>query len=114
MYIVSKIIVYNKIDNCADKLGRIVRRSQKEIVSARVSSASGAGIEELIAAIEEKISGKKQFLTVRLEPSQGKLRSVFYEWKAVCDEKVLDNGDFLLRLGLNGRELRILKQFTKN
>ena len=102
------IIVYNKIDRCVDNRERAQRDPHGEIISVRVSAVTGAGIEMLVSAINEKISGKKQFLTVRLEPSQGKLRSLLYEWKAVSNERVLENGDFLMRLGLNSRELRIL------
>ena len=49
-------------------------------------------------------------MTLRLEASQGKLRSLLYDWRAVSDETVLENGDFLIRLGLTRKELRILGQ----
>jgi len=105
---IPTIIVYNKIDKCVDSKSRIERNQEGEIVSIWISAQSVQGIDMLVAAIEEKIGGKKEFLTVKLEPSQAKLRSMFYEWSAVCDEKVLENGDCLMRLGLNGRERRIL------
>ena len=105
---IPTIIVYNKIDNCVNQPATVDRNADGEICSVAVSAESGQGLDELIVAIEEKISGKKQFLTLRLEASQGKLRSLLYDWRAVCDETVLENGDFLIRLGLTRKELRIL------
>ncbi len=107
---IPTIIVYNKIDKCVNQPSIIHRNADGEIGSVGVSAVSGQGLDELIAAIEEKISGKKQFLTLRLEASQGKLRSLLYDWRVVCDETVLENGDFLIRLGLTRKELRILGQ----
>ena len=107
---IPTIIVYNKIDNCVNKQDIVERNVDGEIVSVGVSAVSGQGTGKLIAAIEEKISGKRQFLTLRLEPSQSKLRSLLYDWRAVRDERVLENGDFLIRLGLTRKELRILGQ----
>ena len=107
---IPTIIVYNKIDNCVNQPAILDRNTNGEINSVGVSAVSGQGLDELITTIEEKISGKKQFLTLRLEASQGKLRSLLYDWRAVSDETILENGDFLIRLGLTRKELRILGQ----
>ena len=107
---IPTIIVYNKIDNCVNKPAIIDRNANGDIHSVGISAVSGQGLNELITTIEEKISGKKQFLTLRLEASQGKLRSLLYDWRAVSDETILENGDFLIRLGLTRKELRILGQ----
>ena len=50
-------------------------------------------------------------MTIRVGTSNAKLRSLFYEWNAVVNEKILEDGDCLMEVSLNKRELQSLEQF---
>ena len=62
-------------------------------------------------AIGDRLRGKKVNGTIRLEPSQGRLRAVLFDLGAVQGETVLESGGWLLELNLGEREfLRLLKR----
>ncbi len=107
---VPQIRVYNKID----KLNRRPRLSNSRKGEGRavwLSAVTGEGISLLPEAIGERLRRKKVNGTIRLKPSQGRLRAVLFDLGAVQQESELEDGGWLLELKLGEREfLRLLKR----
>jgi GTP-binding protein HflX len=107
---VPQIRVYNKID----KLHRRPRPTKNRRVKGRavwVSAMSGEGIPLLLEVIGDRLRRKKVNGTIRLKPSQGRLRAVLFDLGAVQQETALENGGWLLELDLDERAYsRLLKR----
>jgi GTP-binding protein HflX len=107
---VPQIRVYNKID----KLDRRPRQTNKRGGEGRavwLSAATGEGIPLLPEAIGDRLRRKKVNGTIRLKPSQGRLRAVLFELGAVQEETVLEGGGWVLELNLGERDFsRLLKR----
>jgi len=94
---VPQLVVYNKID--LTELSPHVRQDDKGLVqTAWVSAVTGAGIEGLLEAIAERLSGARVTGTLRLTPSQGKLRAQLYAASAISAEEVADDGTVALTI----------------
>jgi len=62
-------------------------------------------------AIGDRLRRKKVNGTIRLEPSQGRLRAVLFDLGAVQAETALEDGGWLLDLNLGEREFaRLVKR----
>ncbi len=107
---VPQIRVYNKID----KLDRKPRRTNNRRGEGRavwLSAVTGEGIPLLPQVIGDRLRRKKVNGTIRLKPSQGRLRAVLFEMGAVSEETALEDGGWLLELNLGEREFsRLLKR----
>ncbi|MGI9308645.1 MAG: GTPase HflX, partial [Gammaproteobacteria bacterium] len=85
------IQVYNK----ADILGVPPRIDRAETGMPRrvwVSAKTGAGTEELLAAIAEFLHQSRVQGTVRLDFNRARLRALLYDCGTVLEERVLDSG----------------------
>jgi GTP-binding protein HflX len=89
------IRVYNKIDRTgagpglqADEAGRVCK--------AFVSALEGLGVEELRDAICARLAGDRLQRWVRLESRQAKLRAELFELGVVGEERVDEDGSWLL------------------
>ncbi len=107
---VPQIRVYNKIDKL-DRQPRLTSNRRGEGRAVWLSAVTGDGIPLLPEAIEDRLRRKKVNGTIRLKPSQGRLRAVLFEMRAVSEETALEDGGWLLGLNLGEREFsRLLKR----
>ncbi len=107
---VPLIRVYNKIDKL-DRRPRVANNRRGEGRAVWLSAVTGEGISLLPEAIGDRLRRKKVNGTIRLQPSQGRLRAVLFEMGAVLAETVLEDGGWSLELNMGEREfLRLLKR----
>jgi len=107
---VPQIRVYNKIDKL-NRRPRLMNNRKGERQAVWLSAVTGEGISLLPEAIGDRLRRKKINGTIRLKPSQGRLRAVLFELGAVQQESALEDGGWLLELNLGEREfLRLLKR----
>ena len=107
---VPQIRVYNKIDKL-DRKPRQTNNRRGEGCAVWLSAVTGEGIPLLPQVIGDRLRRKKVNGTIRLKPSQGRLRAVLFDLGAVQGETALESGGWLLELNLGEREfLRLLKR----
>ncbi len=107
---VPQIRVYNKIDKL-DRKPRQTNNRRGEGRAVWLSAVTGEGIPLLPQVIGDRLRRKKVNGTIRLKPSQGRLRAVLFELGAVSEETALEDGGWLLGLNLGEREFsRLLKR----
>jgi GTP-binding protein HflX len=110
-----KLIVYNKVDLIEEFKERIDRDENGKPVAVWLSAKNGLGCDLLFQAISELLLEDIIFKKLRLDPSMGKFRSILYNNNAVVDEKLGNNGDFLLEVKIpKVSYLRILKEVKIN
>ena len=101
---VPTMVVYNKIDCLADFPPRLECDDSGTPVTAWVSALSGAGLNELLDAIEERVMSEKVELTLILPPKAAKLRARLFELQAIQHESVDEEGQFHLCLQIGAVE----------
>ena len=105
------LIIYNKIDLVDQFKERIDRDENGRPTSVWLSSQTGLGCGLLFQAITEILAEDMMSKKIRLKPSMGKLRSILYTHNAVLDEKLEENGDFLMEVKTpKANYKRILKE----
>lgn len=97
--------VYNKIDLIEDFRPRIDRDDTGRPVAVWLSAQTGAGVELMLEAVAELLGEELVQDTLRVLPSQARLRAKFYEIKAVKEESYDDEGVCELKLSLPRAEL---------
>ena len=91
------LLVYNKIDLLEHGGNpRIDRDDEGRPVAVWVSALTGAGMDLLIDAVRELLSGDVLSDTVYLSPKWGRLRSRFYAMNAVQGEEHCEDGGTLV------------------
>ena len=109
------LIIYNKIDLFDQFRERIDRDENGRPTSVWLSAQTGLGCGLLFQAISEILAEDMMSKKIRLNPSMGKLRSILYTNNAVLDEKLEENGDFLLEVKTpKANYKRILKEAKIN
>lgn len=109
------LIIYNKIDLVDQFKERIDRDENGRPTSVWLSAQTGLGCGLLFQAISEILAEDMMSKKIRLNPSMGKLRSILYTNNAVLDEKLEENGDFLLEVKTpKANYKRILKEAKIN
>ncbi len=104
------LIVYNKIDLLSHGEARVDRDDTGRPVAVWLSAASGEGIDLLIDAVRELLSGDMFSETIYLQPELGRLRARFYELNAVKQEQACDDGGSLLTVRMPSSDFnRLLK-----
>lgn len=88
---VPQLMVFNKVDK-TEFDAHIEHNSEGLPSAAWVSAITGAGIDELMAAIAELVSRARSIGWLNLLPSQGRLRAQLYEAGAVKEETIKDDG----------------------
>ena len=107
---VPQIRVYNKIDKL-HRRPRLTNNRRGEGRAVWVSAMTGEGIPLLLEVIGDRLRRKKVNGTIRLKPSQGRLRAVLFDLGAVQQETALEDGGWLLELNLDERAYsRLLKR----
>ncbi len=107
--------VYNKIDMSGDAPS--LHEGEPDVPDrVYVSARSGAGIDLLKQAVQQRLSvGKVSTFHLTLPISAGRLRSQLYRLGVIQDENILDNGAFELTITLSTPALsRILAEAQVN
>lgn len=103
--------VYNKIDQLPDARPRVDRDEHGMPWRVWVSAVTGEGIDLLLAAISERLSGEMFHRTLTLTPTQGGLRARLYSQGAVIAETADEQGRMQLEVRLQLKDFRrILSQ----
>ena len=106
-----RLEVVNKIDRVSDIEPRLLRNDAGLPVRVWVSGKTGAGLDLLLMAMTELLSGGLVSQTVILRATQAKLRSHLYKRKFVTAEQTDETGTSILDLRLPKAELdRVLAQ----
>ncbi|NHB94904.1 ribosome rescue GTPase HflX [Photorhabdus stackebrandtii] len=86
------LLVMNKIDMLGDFTPRIDRNEDNLPVKVWLSAQTGEGIPLLLQALTERLSGEIAHYELRLPPEVGRLRSRFYQLKAIEREWIEEDG----------------------
>ena len=106
---VPRLEVINKIDTVPDGEPRLLRNEAGLPVRVWVSAKTGVGLDLLLTAMTELLSGGLVSQTIILQAKQAKLRSHLYQSKFVTAEQTDETGASILDLRLPKAELyRIL------
>ena len=106
-----QLLVYNKVDMLADVEPRVERDDEGRPRAVWLSALTGAGLELLLQAIGELLLPGIAQIRLCLPPSQGRLRSLFYQMKAIQTEEITEDGDLNMTIRMPQSDWnRLLKQ----
>ena len=91
--------VFNKTDIIAGGLQAV----DEDCGAASISALSGAGVDELLARVAQRLSAGRLRRTVRLGAGQGRLRALLYRRARVLRERLLPGGGWTLDLEMTPR-----------
>ncbi len=91
--------VFNKADIIPGGLQAVDKASGAALISA----LSGAGVEDLLARVAQRLSAGRLRRTVRLNAGQGRLRALLYRRGRVLRERLLPGGGWTLDLEMTRR-----------
>ena len=91
--------VFNKTDIIAGGLQAV----DEDCGAASISALSGAGVDELLARVAQRLSAGRLRRTVRLGAGQGRLRALLYRRGRVLRERLLPGGGWTLDLEMTPR-----------
>ena len=100
---VPQLLVLNKSDLSGHSAG-VERSESGEPVAVRVSALTGDGIEALVEAVAARLQGSRACGWLRVPPSGGRLRARLFEASAVREERITDDGGFLLHLDMDAAD----------
>jgi len=107
---VPQIEVYNKVDRIPGQAPRVDRDADGNVIRVWLSAVSGEGVELLLAAIAERLRRDVVTERLRLPAAAGRLRARLFQVGRVLREEVADNGDLLLEVRLERRDLEQLRK----
>jgi GTP-binding protein HflX len=67
-------------------------------LSVSISARSGEGLDELREAISERLSGERINRWIELKGKDGKLRAQLFELGVVSEERIAENGSWMLHV----------------
>jgi GTP-binding protein HflX len=91
------IRVYNKID-LAGQEARLQRDESGQPVAVAISAVTGEGVEKLREAIAELLSAERIERWIELQGRDGRLRAQLFELGVVSEERITENGSWLLHV----------------
>lgn len=91
------IRVYNKIDRNGQDVA-IHRNEDGVPVSVSISARTGDGIDVLREMISERLSSERINRWIQLEGKDGKLRAHLFELGVVSEERIAENGSWILHV----------------
>ncbi len=110
---VPQLLICNKIDNLNDIAPRIDRDENGLPIRVWLSARANQGVELLYKALAERLGVQIVQHTLRIPPSEGKLRGEFYQLNCITKESYDDQGNCILAVKLPEREWnRIAKTAT--
>ena len=95
--------VFNKID-LVDRPLSTQHNSDGQVIRIDVSALHGTGLEEMKEFIARRLKGKRIHTWLRLEGRHAKLRSQLFDLGAVEEEKVTDEGQWLIHINLSEQD----------
>ncbi|MFU2077227.1 ribosome rescue GTPase HflX [Avibacterium endocarditidis] len=101
---VPTLLVYNKIDQVENLAPHIEYDEQNRPVAVYISAHLQQGIALLFDAIRQKLSKSIVQLQLCLPPQAGKIRHWLYEMDCIREEKISDQGEFLLKVNIEQSE----------
>lgn len=91
------IRVFNKIDRGGQDV-QLRRNEHGMPLSVSISAATGEGIEELREAISDRLASERINRWIKLEGKDGKLRAQLFELGVVSEERIAENGAWMLHV----------------
>jgi GTP-binding protein HflX len=92
--------LFNKID-LVDRKASTGLNADGQVERIDVSALSGTGLDELKETIALRIKGKRIHTWITLEGQHAKLRSHLFDIGAVEEEKIADDGHWLIHINLS-------------
>jgi GTPase len=102
---VPQLLVYNKIDLCADAVPGIVKDTDHQISQVRLSAKENKGLVELKTAIAHLLGKDIVQQSIMISPDNAKLRAKLYALKAVVSEEIMEDGHWRLSIRLPKSQL---------
>ena len=102
---IRELLVFNKIDLTSDPSAHVVAGADGVPVQASVSAVTGAGLNELRAAIARAARPNLVRRTLHLSMQAAAVRSDLYQREAVRAERQCDDGSWELEVELDHAEL---------
>jgi len=91
------IRVFNKIDRSGQDV--LLRRDEEGMpISVSISARNGEGIDELREAISERLATERINRWIELKGKDGKLRAQLFELGVVSEERIAENGSWMLHV----------------
>ena len=100
-----QIEVMNKVDRRAGAIPGIERDDLGAVRRVWVSARSGAGIEDLAAALGERFEAAARSRELHLPPGSGRMRARLYALGAVLGEHPRDDGGSVVEVRIADRDL---------
>ena len=91
------IRVFNKIDRNGQDVS-LHRDEQGMPISVSISARNGEGIEELREAISDRMASERISRWIELKGKDGKLRAQLFELGVVSEERIAENGSWMLHV----------------
>lgn len=108
---VPQLLICNKIDMLPESLPRIDRDDQGKPIRVWLSAQHNIGLDLLLQAIKERLGAQIVKQRLKIPPSAGRFRGIFYQLNCIASEEYDDQGNCLLNIKLPLREWnRLLKQ----
>ncbi len=108
---VPQLLICNKIDRLSESKPRIERNDQGMATCVWLSAQEGVGIEQLFQALKERLGTQVVKHSLKIPPSAGKFRGLFYQLNCIANETFDEQGNCLLDIKLPIREWnRLLKR----
>jgi GTP-binding protein HflX len=105
---VYQIQVYNKVDLIDEASAHIERDHDNKVLRVWVSAVTGEGVDLLQQALAEVFQEEVFHEWIRLGPGDGRLRSRLFDMGAIRNERFDDEGNWLLEIELQKRDLNTL------
>jgi GTP-binding protein HflX len=91
------IRVFNKIDRSGQDV--VLHRDEQGMpLSVSISARNGQGIDELRKAISERLASERINRWIELRGKDGKLRAQLFELGVVSEERIAENGSWMLHV----------------
>ncbi|UDW84163.1 GTPase HflX [Pasteurella canis] len=111
---IPTLFVYNKIDQIEEVQPHIEYDHENRPSAVYISAHSGQGLNLLLKAIRELLKNDILTLSLTLPLYCGKIRHHLYQLNCIRDEKMSEQGEFLLHIQIDKVEwLKLVKQFTE-
>ncbi len=97
---VPTLTVFNKCDLLENTAAGIVRNEEGRSERVYVSAKTSEGLDDLLQAVSECLAKERCDFTVKIDPRDGRLRSMLYAKKAVLSEKYDEDGNNILEVSM--------------
>lgn len=98
--LVPQVLVYNKIDLCAEFTPGVDRNMESEVKRVWTSAQTGQGLTDLQTAMTELLGKNVIQRALILTPKDGRVRAELYRLKAIVSERIDEEGNYHLMVRL--------------